>query len=121
MPRIIAASWASFLISENVDAFTFSWFTAKTKGRHLWARNAFSSISAMTLDSAIFVTLAFYGVAPIVPLIVWQIVMKWLVALRDIPFMYLNRWVMYRSVDMPVEVLDAGKPAIMPQNRDWWG
>jgi hypothetical protein len=98
VPRITAASWVSFLICENVDALIFGWFKARTKRRHLWARNVFSSTPALALDSVIFVTLAFYGVLPIVPLIVGQIVTKWLVALLDIPFMYLNRWIMYRSV-----------------------
>jgi uncharacterized integral membrane protein (TIGR00697 family) len=97
VPRIVLASWVAFLASENLDAFIYTWFKAKTKGKHLWARNVFSSIPAMAIDSAIFITLAFYGVIPILPLIVGQLVLKWLVAVIDIPFMYLNRWVMYRK------------------------
>ncbi|MBN1322846.1 MAG: queuosine precursor transporter [Methanotrichaceae archaeon] len=96
VPRIVFASWVAFLVSENLDAYIFSWFKARTGGRHLWARNAFSSLPAMVLDSTIFISLAFYGVMPIMPLIVGITVTKWLVGLVDIPFMYLNRWVMYR-------------------------
>lgn len=98
VPRIIFASWVAFLVSENLDAYLFSWFKAKTKGRHLWARNALSSVPAMALDSVIFITIAFYGVMPILPLIIGQIVIKWIVAVIDIPFMYINRWIMYRKV-----------------------
>jgi uncharacterized integral membrane protein (TIGR00697 family) len=97
VPRIVLASWTAFLVSENLDAFIYSWFKAKTKGKHLWARNAFSSIPAMALDSMLFITLAFYGIMPLLPLILGQIVLKWLVAVIDIPFMYLNRWIMYRK------------------------
>jgi hypothetical protein len=97
VPRIVFASWIAFLASENLDAYLFSWFKAKTKGHHLWARNALSSVPAMALDSAIFVSLAFYGVMPVMPLIVGQIVIKWIVAIIDIPFMYVNRWIMYRK------------------------
>jgi uncharacterized integral membrane protein (TIGR00697 family) len=100
VPRIVMASWIAFLISENADAYIFSWFKKATGGRRLWARNALSSIPAMALDSVIFITIAFYGVMPILPLIIGQIVIKWLVAILDIPFMYLNRWIMYR--DAPV-------------------
>jgi queuosine precursor transporter len=96
VPKIVFASWVAFLISENLDAYLYSWFKAKTGGRHLWARNVFSSVPAMALDSLIFGTLAFYGVLPILPLIFGQIVVKWIVAVIDIPFMYINRWIMYR-------------------------
>ncbi len=96
VPRIILASWIAFLASENLDAFIYAWFKAKTGGRHLWARNAFSSIPAMALDSVLFITIAFYGIMPVVPLIVGQLALKWLVAVIDIPFMYMNRWLMYR-------------------------
>lgn len=95
VPRIVLASWVAFLASENLDAVIFAWFKSRTGGRHLWARNAFSSIPSMALDSAIFITLAFYGIMPVVPLIIGITVTKWLVGLIDIPFMYLNRLIMY--------------------------
>ena len=96
VPRIIVASWIAFIISENADAYIFSWFKKVTKGRHLWARNALSSLPTMALDSILFVTIAFYGLGiELMPLITGTVVMKWLVGLIDIPFMYLNRFVMY--------------------------
>jgi len=97
VPRIVVASWVAFLASENVDAFIFAWFKAKTGGKHLWARNALSSIPAMVVDSVLFITLAFYGTMPVVPLILGMLVTKWLVAVIDIPFMYLNKWIISRN------------------------
>ncbi|MBU0907565.1 MAG: queuosine precursor transporter [Nanoarchaeota archaeon] len=94
-PRAMLAGWIAFLISENVDAYIFSWFKKKTHGRHLWMRNAFSSIPAMALDTLVFVTIAFYGVQPLLPLITGVLVIKWLVGIVDIPFMYFNRGIMY--------------------------
>lgn len=96
-PRIMIASWIAFLISENTDAYIFSWFKTKTKGKHLWMRNVFSSIPSMALDTIIFVTIAFYGVQPLQPLIIGVLVIKWLVGIIDIPFMYLNRWIMNKK------------------------
>jgi len=94
VPRITLASWAAFLASENADALIFSWFRRLTGGRHLWARNAFSSIPSLALDSLIFVPLAFAGVAPLLPLVIGQIAVKWLTCVVDIPFMYFNKWVL---------------------------
>lgn len=94
VPRIALAGWVAFLISENLDAYLFAWFKKVTGGKHLWMRNAFSSLPAMLVDSVLFVTLAFYGVMPILPLIIGLTVMKWLVGIIDIPFMYASRAVL---------------------------
>ncbi len=96
-PRIMFASWIAFLISENADAYIFAWFKKITQGRHLWARNIFSSIPAMALDSIIFTTIAFYGVQPLIPLMTGVILLKWFVGVIDVPFMYLNRKIMSRQ------------------------
>jgi len=95
VPRITVASWVAFLISENLDAWIFDVFRKWTKGRHLWARNAISSVPALTIDTFIFVTLAFVGTMPLWTLIEGQLLTKWLVGLVNIPFMYANRWVLF--------------------------
>ncbi len=98
-PRVMIASWIAFLISENADAYIFSWFKKLTQGKHLWSRNIFSAIPAMTLDTIIFVTIAFYGIQPLLPLIFGVLIIKWLVGIIDIPFMYLNRHMMERKIN----------------------
>lgn len=95
VPRITAASLVAFLASENLDAMLFDLFKKLTKGRHLWMRNVFSSIPSLTVDTFIFITIAFYGELPLLPLIQGQILTKYLVGLLDIPFMYFNRWVIF--------------------------
>ena len=97
VPRLILASWVAFLVSENLDAVIFAWFKKLTKGNHLWMRNAFSSLPAMAIDSVLFVTIAFWGLQPLGTLIFGLIVVKWVVGIIDIPFMYLNRWVIYNK------------------------
>jgi uncharacterized integral membrane protein (TIGR00697 family) len=101
VPRILVASWIAFFISENVDAYLFAWFKKLTKGKKLWMRNVFSSIPSMTLDSFIIIPLAFYGVLPTEVLLTTTIgllIMKYLVGLINIPFMYLNRYIMYKNL-----------------------
>lgn len=94
VPRIALAGLIAFLVSELLDANLFQWFKRLTEGRHLWMRNAFSSLPAMAVDSIVFVTLAFWGVMPIMPLIIGLTVTKWLVGIVDIPFMYAARAIM---------------------------
>jgi len=97
VPRITLASWVAFLISENFDAYMFYLFRKITKGKYLWMRNVFSSIPALLLDSFIFIPLAFYGVMPLLPLIIGQTAVKWLVGLINIPFMYLNKAILGKT------------------------
>jgi uncharacterized integral membrane protein (TIGR00697 family) len=96
--RITVASWISFLICSNLDALVF----AKLKQRfidkenkfkfdyslnpYIWLRSSVSDILDLTLDSVIFVTLAFYGTMPIIPLIVGQIVSKNIIGFIDNPW-----------------------------------
>jgi len=94
VPRITLASWIAFLISENTDAYVFAWFKKITKGKHLWMRNAFSTIPALLLDTLIFIPIAFLGIMPILPLIIGQTIVKWIIGIINIPFMYLNRVVL---------------------------
>jgi hypothetical protein len=97
-PRIMIASWIAFIISQNIDIYLFDWFKKKTKNKHLWLRNFLSTIPALTVDTAIFVSIAFYGIQPLWPLIVGLVVVKWLVAILNIPFMYANRWILYKKL-----------------------
>lgn len=96
VPRITMASWVAFLVSENLDAYLYDRLRNLTKGKHLWVRNVFSDIPSLTIDSIIFVSLAFYGIVPILPLIWGQMVLKWIVGIIDTPFIYLSRWILYR-------------------------
>jgi hypothetical protein len=96
VPRITVASWVAFLVSENLDAWIYDVFRRLTKGRYLWMRNAFSSIPALAIDTLLFISIAFWGRLPMIPLIEGQLYTKWLVGLINIPFMYFNRWIMFQ-------------------------
>lgn len=98
VPRITLASWAAFLVAENFDAYVYGVFKKLTGGRHLWARNVVSTLPALLLDSLIFVPLAFGGLIPLMPIILGQVAVKWLVGVINIPFMYANRAVLEKKV-----------------------
>lgn len=83
--RITIASWISFLITNNIDAVIF----AKLKERYedkVLLRSVASDVADLTLDSLIFVPLAFYGVLPVMPLVIGQIISKNLIGLLDTPW-----------------------------------
>ncbi len=61
----------------------------------MWARNVFSTIPSLTVDTVLFITLAFAGTGlPLLSLMIGQFATKYLVGIVDIPFMYLNRSVL---------------------------
>jgi len=95
---ITAASWISFLITENLDAWLYQKIMKWTKGKMLWVRSVLSDIPVLALDSVIFVTLAFGVFSPsqwaIVPMtILGQLLTKWFFGVLDTPFMYLDRFI----------------------------
>jgi hypothetical protein len=93
-PRIVLASMVAYLISQHHDVWSFHFWKKVTKGKHLWVRNNASTIVSQFLDSVIFIAIAFYGVFPILHLILGQWVVKIIIALIDTPFMYGAVWIM---------------------------
>jgi uncharacterized integral membrane protein (TIGR00697 family) len=103
--RITAASWIAFLICSNLDALVFAklkqMFLDREKNfkldsslnPYVWLRSSISDILDLTLDSVIFVTIAFYGVMPVIPLIIGQIVSKNIIGFIDNPW-----FVMYKRM-----------------------
>ncbi|MEZ5325796.1 MAG: queuosine precursor transporter [Verrucomicrobiales bacterium] len=89
--RIALASMIAYLVSQHHDVWAYQFWKRKTGGKHLWLRNNLSTIVSQSLDSVIFVTIAFSGLVPIWPIIAGQLVAKIAIALFDTPFMYLAR------------------------------
>jgi uncharacterized integral membrane protein (TIGR00697 family) len=63
-PRILAASFAAYLVGEFANAFVLAKLKILTRGRWLWTRTIGSTVVGQALDTAVFVTLAFWGVVP---------------------------------------------------------
>ena len=96
--RITAASWTSFVICSNLDAIWFDALKKKLFNRekafrydvslnpYIWLRCSVSDAVDLTLDSVIFVSLAYWGVMPVMPLIIGQIISKNVVGFLDNPW-----------------------------------
>lgn len=63
-PRILAASFAAYLVGEFANAYVLAKVKIWTSGRWLWVRTIGSTIVGEGLDSAIFIGLAFGGTVP---------------------------------------------------------
>lgn len=91
-PRIVLASMVAYLISQTHDVYAFHFWKRKTKGRHLWLRNNASTIVSQAIDTAVFITIAFYGLVAnevLLSMIFGQYVLKVFIALFDTPFIYI--------------------------------
>jgi queuosine precursor transporter len=88
-PRIFVASVSAYVCAEFSDVQVYHALSRLTKGRHLWLRNNVGTIVGQSVDSAIFYTIAFYGVVPnLLALIVTTCVVKYVIALVDTPVIY---------------------------------
>ena len=59
--RILLASFTAFLVGEFVNSYVLAKMKIWTHGRLLWARTIGSTIFGQACDTAIFLTIAFYG------------------------------------------------------------
>lgn len=77
-PRLLAASFAAYLVGEFLNSFVLARLKLATGGRYLWTRTIGSTLIGQAADSAIFLTLAFSGVLPSGALLA-AILSQWLV------------------------------------------
>ncbi len=97
--RIVLASLTAYLVSQHHDVWSFHFWRRKTGGKWLWLRNNASTAVSQLIDTAIFITLAFYGVVPnnvLVRMVMCQWLWKLVVALTDTPFVYLGVYLIRR-------------------------
>jgi uncharacterized integral membrane protein (TIGR00697 family) len=97
-PRIIAASLVAYVLSQFHDVWLYTLLKDRTRGRHLWLRNNLATILSQLIDSVVFITIAFYGVLPVWPLIVGQWAVKVAIALCDTPLVYAAVWCVRRYI-----------------------
>jgi hypothetical protein len=88
--RVVAASRIAYLISTLIDIQVFAWWREHF-GRHQWARVLISNSVSTLVDSAVFITIAFLGQMPILPLIVGQYIVKMIITVVSIPLIYAVR------------------------------
>ena len=99
LPRIVLGSLIAYVISQLHDVWLFERIRAVLSGRKmLWVRNNVSTVVSQFIDTAIFCTIAFWGVfetGVFFQILVSTFVLKVVVAVCDTPFVYWltsSRW-----------------------------
>ena len=91
-PRILAASFAAYLVGEFANSFVLAKMKIRTRGRFLWSRTIGSTVIGQGLDASIFIAIAFAGTLPAAVLagsILTHWVLKTLYEVVATPFTYL--------------------------------
>lgn len=61
-PRLLAASFVAYLFGEFLNSYVLAKLKIRTEGRFLWLRTITSTLIGEGVDSAIFISLAFWGI-----------------------------------------------------------
>lgn len=89
--RVAGAGALSFIASQTLDIYVFHYLKNMHKERLLGLRNILSTSISQAIDTTLFIVIAFFGVYPILPLILTQWIIKVGIAFIDTPFVYLGR------------------------------
>ena len=93
--RVMSASMIAYLAAQFLDVRLFHFWKAKTKGKMLWVRNNFSTVTSQFLDTFLVVSIIFVGslsVETIGGYILDGWLFKVIFALIDTLFIYLAMW-----------------------------
>jgi queuosine precursor transporter len=99
--RIAAASLTALILAEAVDLLVFTQLRKKLGKKSLWLRNNVSNFTAQFLDTAVFMTLAFYNFADtpaknwafLIGLILPYWAIKCLASVVETPLVYIGvKW-----------------------------
>lgn len=86
--RFVLASLCAYVASQHCDVKLFHGLKRKFC-KQKWLRNNLSTMTSQLLDTAIFITVAFYGTVPnLLVMIGSQYIVKFCMALLDTPFFY---------------------------------
>ncbi|OCC23822.1 hypothetical protein MB02_08275 [Croceicoccus estronivorus] len=89
-PRIMLAGIVAYFVSVFLNVRVFSWLRGRDGGMGgsgvaLMVRGGIASAIAQVVDGLIFISVAFYGVFPILPLLAGQIMAKVVLSLTAVP------------------------------------
>ncbi|MBI4200790.1 MAG: queuosine precursor transporter [Chloroflexi bacterium] len=90
-PRLLAASFAGYLVGELSNSIVLSRLKLVTQGRWLWMRTIGSTVVGEGVDSVAFITIAFAGTMPdsdLMELVLTQWVVKVLYETAATPLTY---------------------------------
>jgi queuosine precursor transporter len=82
--RMMVAGLISYGISQTLNVALFDRLKAGT-GKMVWLRGMIAAVASQIVDTLLFVTIAFYGVFPITPLLISAIIAKMALSILMVP------------------------------------
>lgn len=76
-PRLLLGSFIAYVAGEFINSFVLAKMKIATKGRWLWTRTIGSTFLGQGVDTAFFISIAFWGILS-VPLLAQAILTQWL-------------------------------------------
>ena len=104
----MAASLFTYLTCQLIDIQIFHFWKKKTKGKHLWLRNNFSTIFSQLIDTflILFLLMTFTGFPDnwnqLMKLFINGFLFKVLIALIDTPIIYLCVFILRSKFDLEI-------------------
>ncbi|WP_260483765.1 queuosine precursor transporter [Sphingomicrobium flavum] len=105
-PRIWLAGIAAYGTSTLLNVWIFDKMK-QPGGKLLWLRSAVAGVLSQTVDSLIFITIAFLGVFPILPLLAGQMLAKAVLSFIAIPPLVALAVKLARKIDAPKDAAPA--------------
>jgi uncharacterized integral membrane protein (TIGR00697 family) len=96
--RMMLAGLIAYGCSQTLNVFIFSKLSGG-KGRLLWLRAMVASVASQIVDTILFITISFYGVLPIVHLMVGQMIAKIVLSLVLVPILITALVALGRKLD----------------------
>jgi len=87
-PRIVFASLAAYVVSSLVDVEVYHLWRSRVH-RWKWSGVLVSNAVSTCVDSILFISLAFYGTLPVLPLIKGQYLIKMAITAASLPLIYI--------------------------------
>ncbi len=105
-PIAVLASMIAYLLAQFFDIKIFHYWKIKTKGKHLWLRNNFSTFSSQFVDTLTVLTLlCSFGVLPwsmFSGLLLSGFLFKIIIAALDTPILYLIVFAFRKKFDLKI-------------------
>ncbi|MBE7204796.1 MAG: queuosine precursor transporter [Parafilimonas terrae] len=99
--RLMLAGLIAYGTSTILNVTIFTAMKGREGARPLWLRAAVASVVSQLVDTMLFITIAFYGVFPIGPILVGQAITKMILSALVVPaLIYLWVWI-GRRLDAP--------------------
>lgn len=103
----VAASMFAFLMAQFIDIRIYHFWKRVTKGKHLWVRNNFSTITSQFVDTAsVLLLLCFFEAIAwerFNSLLLMGFLFKVIVAIFDTPFLYLFVNIIKKNFDLKID------------------